>query len=315
MLHSQFPDINWLKKMIQERELSGKGWPTCILNVNTQQAYRPEVRGPLSLFINLDGQSHCQVGNHKVTVDADSYFLSNSGDHYDFEIDADTPTETFNIHIEQRLMDQVFAGLNASDGQLLDQPDRKASQAWNFFPQLYAKDPFMVGLIQEIKSQHQAIGYQQMLETEQISRLLTHLLEVHGGCIRQMEGLSALRKSTREETYRRLILAKDYIHSCFRSDLDLESLAQVACMSRFHFLRAFKQTFGCTPYQYLKRLRMEKAADLLSQTSVPIQSIGFELGYENLSSFSRVFRQSFGVAPLAYRETHTPEKFAILVNS
>ncbi len=314
MFRTQFPNIHFLKRMIAQREDDGIGWPTCILNVKTQQDYRPEVKGPLSLFINLEGRSHCKVGRHEVTIDPDHFFLSNSGDHYDLLIDEEVSTETFNIHIEQRLMDQVYAGLTTSEMKLLDQPDQVMSQPLNFFTQLYHRDAFLDGLIEEIRSEVRRNGSQQMQETEQMSRLLVHLISVHSGCLKEMKRLPAVREVTREETYRRLTLAKDYIHSSYRSELSLDKIAEVACMSRFHFLRAFKEIFRSTPYQYLKHLRLEKAQSLLRKSDQTVQEIGLELGYQNLSSFSRVFRQTLGTAPQKYREEHTTDKFAIMVN-
>lgn len=314
MYRTQFPDIDFLKRMISAREADGKGWPTCILHVNAKQEFRPEVRGPLSLFINLKGRSHCKVGNHRATIDTGNYFLSNSGDHYDLLIDEAEDTETFNIHIEQRLMDQVYAGLTTSESKLLDQPDHVGSQKLNFFTQLYKRDAFVDGLIEEIRAGVAINGSQAMQETEQMSRLLTHLIKVHTGSLKEMGRLPAVREVTREETYRRLTLARDFIHSCYQKEVSLEHLAGIACMSRYHFLRAFKETFRCTPYQYLKNLRLEKAQSLLIKSDIPVQEIGLELGYQNLSSFSRVFRQVLGKAPQKYREDHRKENFAILVN-
>ncbi|HHG84982.1 MAG TPA: AraC family transcriptional regulator [Bacteroidetes bacterium] len=304
MLRTQFLEIDSLRKMISQADAEGRGWPTCILNVKAQQEYRPEVRGPLSLFINLQGRSHCKVGSHEVSIDTERYFLSNSGAHYDFLIDETVPTETFNIHIEEKLMDQVYAGLTLSESKLLDQPDQLSSGRMNFFSQLYQRDVFLDGLISEIRQGHFENGHQKMLETEQMSRLLVHLATINTSSLLEMRRLPALREATRRETYRRLIQARDYIHSCYDQELTLDKLAEVACMSRYHFLRAFKGTFRCTPYQYLKNLRIEKAQWLLRKSDCAVTDIGLGLGYQNLSSFSRVFRQMLGTGPQRFREEH-----------
>ncbi|MEM1000705.1 MAG: AraC family transcriptional regulator [Bacteroidota bacterium] len=301
MLRTQFPDLAHLHARIERGRRNGEGWPTCILNVKTQTVYRPEVKGPLSLFINRRGTSHCRVGSHRATIDDQHYFLTNAGDEYDLTIESEQPVETFNIHISESLATDVFAGLMLTDGALLDQPDRTLATAPGFFSQLYRRDSAVDGLIEEITATH-PFGTDPLLEAEQMSRLLRHLSQIHRGALREADRISAARPATRQETYRRLTIARDYLHSSLGQEVQLEEVARVACMSRYHFLRAFRETFRCTPYQYLKQLRMDRARQLLHTSHLSVQEIGFSLGYQNLSSFSRVFRQVEGMGPRRFRE-------------
>jgi AraC family transcriptional regulator len=84
--------------------------------------------------------------------------------------------------------------------------------------------------------------------------------------------------------------------------LSLEAMAAEACMSRFHFLRMFKQAYGETPYRRLTRLRMEEAQRLLALGRETIQAIAFACGYQNPAHFASAFRRTFGIAPDAYRK-------------
>lgn len=83
--------------------------------------------------------------------------------------------------------------------------------------------------------------------------------------------------------------------------LSLTALAEVACISRFHFLRLFKQTYGETPLRRLTRLRMEDARKRLGRSEQSIAEIAFVIGYENPAHFAAAFRKIFGVAPSVYR--------------
>jgi transcriptional regulator GlxA family with amidase domain len=65
-----------------------------------------------------------------------------------------------------------------------------------------------------------------------------------------------------------------------------------------HFMRTFKQALHQTPQQYLTRIRLERAQELLAQ---PVTDICFAVGFESLGSFSWLFRQRIGLAPEAYR--------------
>jgi AraC family transcriptional regulator len=84
--------------------------------------------------------------------------------------------------------------------------------------------------------------------------------------------------------------------------LSLEAMAKVACMSRFHFLRVFKQAYGETPFKRLTRLRMEEAQRRLTLGRETIQEIAFACGYENPTHFAAAFRRTFGTTPKAYRK-------------
>jgi AraC-like DNA-binding protein len=83
--------------------------------------------------------------------------------------------------------------------------------------------------------------------------------------------------------------------------LDLDTLAGVAIMSRYHFLRTFRYVVGMTPYQFLLGVRMRRAAVRLAASSTPVSAIAFEAGFGDLSTFNARFRATFGMTPTAFR--------------
>lgn len=92
-----------------------------------------------------------------------------------------------------------------------------------------------------------------------------------------------------------------YIELHAAEPLDLETLASVAIMSKFHFLRTFRHIVGMTPYQFLLNMRMRRAAVRLATSSEPVSAIAFETGFGDLSTFNGRFRDMFGVSPTVYR--------------
>ncbi|MFN7978063.1 MAG: AraC family transcriptional regulator [Vicinamibacterales bacterium] len=85
--------------------------------------------------------------------------------------------------------------------------------------------------------------------------------------------------------------------------LDLESLAADACLSPFHFHRVFRGMVGETPMEFVRRLRLERAAWQLATSIVPVTTVAFEAGYEAHEAFTRAFRQHFGASPSEFRAT------------
>jgi AraC-like DNA-binding protein len=83
--------------------------------------------------------------------------------------------------------------------------------------------------------------------------------------------------------------------------LSIADLADRARLSRYHFLRTFRQATGITPHQWLLRTRLRRAAERLADTRDPITAIALDVGFEDLSNFIRSFRAEFGVSPSRYR--------------
>jgi AraC family transcriptional regulator len=82
---------------------------------------------------------------------------------------------------------------------------------------------------------------------------------------------------------------------------DLTALAELACLSPFHFHRVFRGMVGETPLELLRRLRLERAAYALLHTPDAVTAIAFAAGYETHEAFTRAFRSAFGEAPSAFR--------------
>ncbi|WP_245536455.1 helix-turn-helix domain-containing protein [Terriglobus saanensis] len=88
-----------------------------------------------------------------------------------------------------------------------------------------------------------------------------------------------------------------------QSDLDLKTLATESGYSRTHFLRMFRESMGCTPHQYLLRLRLERARELLRQKRMSLIDIAALCGFSSHAHLSRMFRQVVGVPPSEYRRS------------
>jgi AraC-like DNA-binding protein len=104
-----------------------------------------------------------------------------------------------------------------------------------------------------------------------------------------------------EDRNRRMLRARDTMDRAFARPLDIPALARIAHVSRAHFSREFRATFGETPHRYLQRRRVERAMELLRETCRPVTEICFDVGFSSLGTFSRTFREIVGESPSAYR--------------
>jgi AraC-like DNA-binding protein len=96
--------------------------------------------------------------------------------------------------------------------------------------------------------------------------------------------------------------ARDHIDRHYREPLDLDELARVARVSKYHLVRSFEASYGETPMRYVTRRRIERAQDLLRNANLTVTEICMLVGFASLGSFSARFAQLVGETPSAYRD-------------
>lgn len=95
----------------------------------------------------------------------------------------------------------------------------------------------------------------------------------------------------------------EFVSGNFRDDIGIEDMAQVAHLSKFHFLRKFRREVGITPGAFLKRFRIVQAMEQLVESDLAICEIAREVGYRNAAAFSRAFLRTAGTQPCLFRQT------------
>ena len=104
-----------------------------------------------------------------------------------------------------------------------------------------------------------------------------------------------------EQYQRQLDVVTDYIYTHLDEDLSLETLAHVSGFSRYHWHRIYRAVRGETAAQTVRRLRLERAAAMLTETSWPVERIAWKAGFTGTEVFSRAFLRSYGTTPSRFR--------------
>jgi AraC family transcriptional regulator len=108
---------------------------------------------------------------------------------------------------------------------------------------------------------------------------------------------------TRKEYARRLNAALDFVDRNIGDDVSLAKLASVACFSPYHFHRIFTALVGEPPAEYVRRLRLEKAAVLLvNDPAASVTGIALSCGFSTSALFCRLFKSRFAMSPSAWRD-------------
>jgi len=101
-------------------------------------------------------------------------------------------------------------------------------------------------------------------------------------------------------------IVSTYIEEHFAERIPIATVAQLVRLSRFHFCRAFKQSFETTPHRYQTNCRIERAKLLLAMPAVSVTDVGLTVGFSSSNAFATTFRKATGFTPTAYRRSLTP---------
>lgn len=92
------------------------------------------------------------------------------------------------------------------------------------------------------------------------------------------------------------------------SDFNVKKLSEDLNISTTHLYRKLKALTGLSPVEFIRAFKLQKACEMLSNTSYSIKEIGYGLGFNNLSYFVKCFREQFGVTPSTYRQKGLPDQ-------
>lgn len=125
-------------------------------------------------------------------------------------------------------------------------------------------------------------------------------LEVVAVALQIGRGFRRWRRSRIEAA--RVARVVKYLEATFAESHHLDDMAEVARLSRYHFIRVFRQVTGTSPRQFLIGLRLRAASERLQTSTEPVTSLALGVGFNDISHFNRTFRRAFGMSPRQWRE-------------
>ena len=274
-----------------------------IYNEVTRSANYVNECDEFSMRIVLEGSESYRLGTKNLKIHPGNFLIINEGTVFSRDIDSDVPVNTFSILYTTQFLNAFHRDITSPDSLLLDDPfmDAMASPPV-FLETLYPLKGDMRFNLAHLKDQFYSGNGDDMLMNEYLLHSLLNFYRIYNQeIIAKREQLNVLNPKTRVELFKRLSIAKDYMISNYNQTLSLEDICQHACLSETHFYRTFKQTFQCSPYQYLTQVRLSQAKYMLKNTSYEVREIVSLIGFDCPSSFTRLFRERFGITPISYR--------------
>jgi|HubBroStandDraft_4_1064222.scaffolds.fasta_scaffold214269_1 AraC family transcriptional regulator len=146
--------------------------------------------------------------------------------------------------------------------------------------------------------------YREFHETDCRSPLVIEglALEIIGEAARQVVERQECRAP------RWLTRAKEALHECLPEDLTVARIADLAQVHPVHLARVFRQFYGCSVGEYIRKLRIDFASRELSSTEMPLAEIAMAAGFSDQSHFSKSFKRFTGMTPSQYRTAIRPAR-------
>ncbi|MDX2247901.1 MAG: AraC family transcriptional regulator [Bacteroidia bacterium] len=267
---------------------------------------RKTINKGISVKFVVQGEELYRVNQFPYHVRTGEYLLINDRRDVVCNLDSEVSVEGLCVYLNKDLLREVYRELRNARKIPLDIPIFDASGRMEICEHVYkARGNELGNYLIELSARIRQAPNRPPLDIEDIIRTLAEkLIRTQLRVFEQLERLSSTKLSTKKELYRRLCMARTHIHSNLNDPLDLDTLAQVACLSKFHFIRLFKEVFDQTPRQYLITRRLEAASTLLVNSSKSFHEICQEVGLKDSSSFGRLFKRSYGATPHLYRRMH-----------
>ncbi len=230
-----------------------------VLHAKSEQFYW-EGNGQLSIKTFFNGKAHYKTNKGFFAVEESRYLLLNEGA-YTISIEEPKVVESFCLFFKDGFAEEVLHSLKETNERLLSDPFKDTSTI-GFFEKTYHKNNILSYQLEYFMQILPSLDINSVGYEEQFHKIMYSILNEHINTYKEIESLHAIRHSTREELFRRVSIAHDYIRSYFDNPIKLDEISRVACLSPNHLLRTYYQIYGRTPHQHISEFRIQKAKQL-----------------------------------------------------
>lgn len=255
----------------------------------------------LSIKYVLTGKETYFLDKQAYTVNPGEFLLINQEREYSvFGEATDEITEGICVYICPKALQQVNHYIHRSEEKLIDEPqeDTKPMRA-EFLEKVYRQDEDELGkLLQNVAYAVTRPGIHTLPDNYAFyANMAEKVLCSQKQITQRIDRLKTVKKSTREELFKRLEVARHYIDDYYSQKLCIPKIAREAALSEYHFYRSFKLVYGLSPYQYLLKRRLHKAYEFLGLRKLTVTEAAYLTGFSDIHAFSKAFKREFQVSP------------------
>ncbi len=258
------------------------------MNTNTDTCGYPEHwHNAIEIILPVDNEYDVSCKGAKYHLFENDILIINSGTLHQMEISGEGRRLILQIDLTQINPVTLFSTLT------IDIP------SVSYIPTSSLINPRLSKIIKDIytgKYQNDNLS-----ELRIYNKLIDFLILVADESKNMVQISNSYKKNEYETMFRNV---NKYISLHYNDDLTLENIADFAGFSKYHFSRLFKAYTGETVYQYINRIRIRNAENMLSDPDLNISEIACRCGFSNISAFIRMFKINNGCTPSEYRKLY-----------
>jgi AraC-like DNA-binding protein len=239
------------------------------------------------------GEETYFANNKKFTVKAGEYIIGNNFTSSIVEINQKQPVQGLCIDISTEIIAEVaqYHDVNGSDLKEFLLSNQLFINRYNVNNTNLGY--YLIEISNKIKNEYNP---NDILKDQLFYSLAESIIDDQRFVFDHLNKMNFKKVKTNEDVFRAILFAKSFIDDHVLDNFSLDQISQQVGISKYHFIRVFKNTFGTSPYQYQKLKRLEKAKSELS-SGRSVSDIAILFGYPDLPTFSKAFKQAFGQIP------------------
>jgi AraC family transcriptional regulator len=267
------------------------------------QFARDENDSGLSVKMVVNGHEKYRIGNRFHNITSGHFLVVNEHQQFECRVKSPEIVEGLCFYLEPQTVADIRHCKEAGHERLLSEAGQHSNGQAYFTEKVYGLGDSPLGnflhqMAPVLRNDQlrQSVDFDAFFLT-MAEKLVETQIETH----QLMGRLKNEKPSTREEIFRRMSMARDYIEAHFLEELSLDTLAEVALTSKYHFLRCYKEVYGLSPYQYVLQKRLQHGLMLLQNGHQSLTEIALETGFTDRRAFNKAFKKAFGVLPSGSR--------------
>ena len=251
---------------------------TVIIADTHDKYFYPEHRTPYLFVTNLLNRGQYLVNRRPIEVSARQFYFLNANDTIGINFAKTDRLKTCLILFKEGFVEECSLYLTGGEARFPNVP-------------LELNSAIQATISDLLQADHKEDLDDTLFE------LIAEAHRLSGQASRWVKRINATKRTTKEELYRRLAVAKEFMQDNVSQNLTIEQIAGEVCLNKFHFLSTFKDVYNTTPHQYFTELKLQRALTLLRSQQYSVTEVCFMVGFESPGSFSNLFKKRFGTSP------------------
>lgn len=257
-------------------------WPDVLVNANYKTLEKEIIESAFTIFSVInEGHVHVETNRKSLRFCEDTLFIVNPYESFEYRIQEKTPLHMLNVHLSLDTYQDMISSIMLTDEHLLDDPQKHSS--FTFTNHIHFNRPAF---------KNKLLSFTRNSSEDYQLQLLDILAPIIQNDHKAIQSIASQRPGTRKELFRRIALGKDIIFSQYNDpNLSIDELSREVSMSKFHFIRVFRDAFGYTPHKLIKQIRIRKALEYIREDSMSHMEIAFKIGLQEVNSLYPLIRE------------------------